>query len=45
MKIQRLGYDVYTLLSPIYSNMNICHAIYGVLSSPLYRMSKSKFYK
>ena len=27
MKIERLGYDGYTLLSPIYSNMDICHAI------------------
>ena len=27
MKIEQLGYDVYTLLSPIYSNVDTCHAI------------------
>ena len=26
-KIEGLGYDVYTLLSPIYSNVDICHVI------------------
>ena len=27
MKIERLGYDVYTFLSPIYNNVDIRHAI------------------
>ena len=27
MKIKQLGYDVYTLLSPIYSDVDIRHAI------------------
>ena len=27
MKIEQLDYEVYTLLSPIYNNMDIRHAI------------------
>ena len=27
MEIEVLGYDVYTILSPIYNNMDIRHAI------------------
>ena len=27
MKNEQVGYDVYILLSPIYNNVNICHAI------------------
>ena len=43
MKIERLDYDVYTILSPIYSNVDIRHAIYGVLSLPSYGISISNF--
>ena len=45
MKIERLGYDVYTPLSPntLQRGYMPCHI--GVLSMPSYGTSKSKFYK
>jgi hypothetical protein len=41
MKVERLGYDVYTFLSGC--GYMSCHI--GVLSLPSYETSKSKFYK